>query len=168
MMNLEDNPTIPPLVASHFVTEMNSQGYALEMTEQSLVTELERLLCDIEENNIKVTLGLVDGLEYDLETSIVCYFGTVLSNTYNGQWKGHCTGQAGTNFYTSSVLFGEYRLDPYYYPIGYRMTHGVKETGTIAKWLESKRRYMEDHIDYHNRDIQKRRDAIIQQQNESP
>jgi len=166
MTNLEDNPNIPPLVAHHFVTEMNNQGYVLEMTEQSLETELERLLCDIEENNIEVTLGLLDGLEYDLQTSIACYFGTVLSNKYKGQWKGHCTRQSGANYYTSSILFGEYNLNPYYYPIGYRMANGVKDTGTIAEWLKSKRRYMEDHIDYHKRDIKKKRDAIIHQQNE--
>lgn len=160
MNKLKDNPEIPPLVARNFVTQMNSNGYAFDMSVQSLTTELERLLCDIEEENIQVTLGLVNGLEYDLETSIVCYFGTVLSDKYNGRWEGHCTEQSGANYYLSSIVFGEYRLNPYYSPIGYRITHGVGETGTIAQWLAHKGRYMEDHIDYHKHKIQKLRGKL--------
>ncbi len=143
MLDLPENPDQPTAYAQNFARQMKALGYQLDFSLDSLTQDFEQLF-EIEKESLKPTMNF--------ETAMACYLGEVLKLYYAGQWKGHCTQNAGANYYTSYMMFGDYKFHPYTY-VGYRLSNGVEDTGNLETFLhklipslESGRNLKEDAI----------------------
>ena len=134
MKDLPENPDMPNIYAELFVKSMRAYGYALDFTSRSLLNDFESIFQDERIVGECGSKNVISGVEFDFQTGMACYLAETLRKKFNGSWKGHCTLNCAANVYISYVMFGEYKFNPYLY-IGYRVTHGVKETDTVEKLL---------------------------------
>lgn len=142
------------MVANHFSQLMATHGYRLDLSLKSLEDDLENIFNHVDVRNSQIKIILSNNQAYDFETGVACYLGETLALKYGGIWKGHCSPNAGVNFYTSNILFGNYKFNPFIY-VGYRATNGAKNTGSVKKLLSQVTRSMEDKVDY--KDQEKKR-----------
>lgn len=137
MKELPENTNLPGEHARLFATVMEKYGYRLDFSLHSLLNDVDSIFDDPRLTNIRNTLNsepTTTGLTCDLETALACYLGETLKIEYKGEWKGHCATQSGANYYTSYMMFGDYKFHPYTY-IGYRFANGTRDTGTMAIYL---------------------------------
>lgn len=124
MFQLGENPDQPTAYAQEFAAQMKSLGYKLDFSLDSLTRDYENLFA------IKDSLNLI----IEFETAMACYLGEVLKLYYAGEWKGHCSKNAGANYYTCYMMFGDYNFKPFTY-VGYRITNGSEDTGNLENFL---------------------------------
>jgi hypothetical protein len=125
VLELAENPDQPTAYAQDFATQMKALGYKLDFSLDSLTTDFEKLF--EMKDSFRLTL--------DFETAMACYLGEVLRLYYLGQWKGHCSRNAGANYYTSFMTFGDYKFHPFTY-VGYRIANGSHDTGNLETFLQ--------------------------------
>jgi hypothetical protein len=130
---LPENPEKPPQVAADFARQ-----FGLDLTYDSLREGFERWLPrkGDREAPLRWVDTVIDGqpFSYDWEVGASCYLGQVLAQRFRGEWKGHLSGRSTTDYYTSSVEFGDFRFMPFRY-VGYRFANGVIDTGTVDDLL---------------------------------
>jgi hypothetical protein len=124
-MELPENIHQPTAFAQDFATEMKAMGYGLDFSIDSLTSDFEKLFDA--KDVIKISI--------DFETGMACYLGEVLKLYYSGQWRGHCSARSGANFYTSYMVFGDYKFQPFTY-VGYRVANGREDTGNLENFLQ--------------------------------
>lgn len=131
-MELPENSDQPTAFAQDFAAEMKTLGYGLDFSIDSLTQDFEKLF-DVKE---------VIKLPMDFQTGMACYLGEVLKLYYRGEWRGYCSAKAGANYYTSYMMFGEYRFSPFTY-VGYRVANGREDTGNLESFLQKLIPYLE-------------------------
>jgi hypothetical protein len=134
---------------------MAATGVQLHFDEASLKQSFDSALEHYRETLRKGSLD-VDGTSFDLETAAGCYFGETLRRLYGGRWMGQLSPRCGANFYTAQIQFGAYLFSPFCW-LGYRLSNGREEEGTVESCLIAVIPSMKDGIDYKRQ----RHDQII-------
>lgn len=158
MRDLLENPDVPNRYAKLFVKSMRAYGYDLDFTRRSLLNDFELIFQDERIAGEFDSKKHTRSVAFDFQTGMACYLAETLRKKFNGLWKGHCTLNCAANVYISYMMFGEYKFNPYMY-IGYRVTHGVKETDTVEKLLANLTPFLASGVEQKNRD---REEAISQ------
>lgn len=121
--------TDPSLAATTFAEQMRQLGFHLDFSLASLSNEVDKLLRSEHFNNHD------DASQWAAEAKLGAYIGEVLRLAFNGRWEGtYRDDHAGSNIYTSSVWFGEYRYCPHMF-LGYRVSNGEHSMGTFAEHI---------------------------------
>jgi hypothetical protein len=154
MIDLPENPELPPIVAYGFVSMVQAYGYCLDYCIDSLFTELEKVFEDKSLYDASF-IAIVNGVkqEHSFVNGLAAYLGETFVRQYNGRWFGYFAPNAGANFYTSSTRFGEFTFSPFAY-VGYRLSNGVKDTGDLKALVQRNERSMREGVDYKRREIQ--------------
>ena len=125
----EVGSTDPSIAATAFAEQMRHLGFDLDLSLASLSGEVDRLLRSEHFNNHD------DATQWAAEAKLGAYIGEVLRLAFNGRWDGtYRDDHAGSNIYTSSVWFGEYRYCPHMF-LGYRVSNGEHSMGTFAEHI---------------------------------
>ncbi|MEY4560734.1 MAG: hypothetical protein RLZZ618_11 [Pseudomonadota bacterium] len=120
----------PIATATAFAHDMRRQGFALDLSMESLKGEVDRLLrsehlCHPE-----------DRTQWTTEARLGAYVGEVLRRAFDGTWEGdYRDDHAGVNCYTSFVVFGRYRYNPAM-ALGYRISNGEASMGRFSDHIE--------------------------------
>jgi hypothetical protein len=119
----------PTEVAKSFALKMSQSGYCLDFSLKSLIEEVDRL--------IDTELGLepIGPESWGEATNLEAYVGETLCKLFNGKWAGDFHQDSGVNFYTSFIIFGEYKLYPSHF-IAYRVSNGKKEVGSFSEYFK--------------------------------
>ena len=130
----QPNPTVPPLVADAFVIHAQSHGIDFEFDVESLVARLESSLNSnlFSDENFQIDVASLNS-RFDIVSGAAAFIGETLAREHDGVWTGFFASDAGTNFYTATVTFGDYLLHPICW-LSYRLTNGAEE-GTVADWI---------------------------------
>ena len=131
-MELPENSDQPTAFAQDFAMEMKANGYGLDFSIDSLILDFEKLFDAERPTKLKM----------DFETGMACYLGEVLRLYYRGRWKGHCSVNAAANYYTSFMMFDDYKFNPFAY-VGYRCANGIGDTGNLESFLRNLIPYLE-------------------------
>ena len=131
----EPNPNVPPLVADAFVSHARQRNVTLAFETESLVTLFNASLdADLfADTKTHVSVPKLDD-EFDLKSAAAAYLGQTLALQHNGNWTGYFAMDSGTNFYTATLSFGDFSLNPICW-LSYRLTNGAGE-GTVSDWLD--------------------------------
>ena len=112
---------------------MNERGYRLDFSIDSLRVEVDRLL---EAPDLFPARDERDEAKWRNEASLEAYVGETLARSFSGVWSGTFRADSpGANFYTSRVVFGDYRYAPSHF-LAYRIANGA-EQGSFAEHLEA-------------------------------
>lgn len=123
----ESGSNDPSLSAAAFAEQMRNLGFELDLSLASLSGEVDRLLRSEHFNRHE------DAAQWAAEAKLGAYVGEVLRLAFNGRWEGtYRDDHAGSNIYTSSIWFGDYRYCPHMF-LGYRVSNGEHSMGTFAE-----------------------------------
>lgn len=120
----------PSYSATLFANKMKALSYNLDFSLKSLYEEIDKLL------ESAIFSQHENPSQWADEAGLEAYIGETLCRFFDGKWQGEFRqDNPGQNFYTSFVLFGEYKLYPSHF-IAYRISNGKKDTGTFIEYFE--------------------------------
>jgi len=90
-----------------FAEKMNALGYNLDFSLDSLYEEIDKILSS------PMFADHRDPVQQRDVASLEAYAGETLSRLFDGEWRGEFRqDHPGVNYYTSFIMFGEYRFCP--------------------------------------------------------